>query len=64
MAAVFALVFLPALASTLFFLGSDNGLTFGSVAAALTFSMLAGGIFYGLLQMTRGWEGDHEGAHQ
>lgn len=59
MAAVFALVFIPVLASTALMLAANGGsLTFGVVMAVLCFSMMASGVFYGLFRMTRGWEAE------
>lgn len=61
MAAVFALVFLFALASTVLFLKSLAIASFGTVMAGITFLALATGVFLGLFRMARGWEGtpDH-----
>lgn len=56
MAAVFALVFLFALASTMLFLKSLAMASFGTVLAGVTFLALAAGVFLGLFRMARGWE--------
>lgn len=59
MAAVFALVFLFALASTALFLKVLAGsASFGAVLAGVTFLALAGGVFLGLYRMSKQWEGD------
>lgn len=57
MATVFALVLLPAIFAVglmALVVGGDTGIW--SYLAFLTFGVLAGGTFYGLLQMTRRWE--------
>ena len=57
MAAIFALVFVPALAAVLFMLGLLNGgLTIATVSAALLFVALATGVFAGLYRMVHRWE--------
>jgi hypothetical protein len=56
MAAVMALVFLFALASVGALLGTFGGA--GSALAALTFTLLACGVVFGLLKMARGWENE------
>jgi len=57
MAAVFALVFVPGLAATLFMLGGLHGdLSFASAGAATVFIALASGMFTGLLRLTHRWE--------
>lgn len=56
MAAVFALVFLFALASTSLFLKSLGAASFGTMFAGLTFLALASGVFLGLYRMAKGWE--------
>jgi hypothetical protein len=57
MAAVFALVFVPALASIALMLATARGeLGFGTAMAMISFVMLASGVFYGLLRLTRQWE--------
>ncbi len=66
MAAVFALVFLFALASAglLFrvFMGGDASL--GSVLGYLTFFAMTTGVFLGLYKMMKGWEGpEHDAKH-
>ncbi len=60
MAAVFALVFLPVLASVLLVVKIiASGAAFGTVLAGMCFSALAIGVFYGLFRMARQWEGGH-----
>ncbi|HEU0035793.1 MAG TPA: hypothetical protein VFQ53_34510 [Kofleriaceae bacterium] len=57
MAAVFALVFLPVLASIALMLGAFHGsLTYGTALALACFSAMATGVFYGLFSMCRRWE--------
>lgn len=57
MAAVFALVFLPALAAAgLMFKVVQGDLSLASSMAGMMFIALASGIFYGLLRMARQWE--------
>jgi len=58
MAAVFALVFLFALASTSLFIKSLGELTFGTAFVGAMFLALAAGIFVGLFKMAKGWEGE------
>jgi hypothetical protein len=59
MAAVMALVFVPALAALGFMFGTTRGnLTFGTGLAMMCFAMLAAGVFYGLFRMTRKWENE------
>lgn len=59
MAAVFALVFLFALASTSLFLKSLGGISFGTVLAGGLFLALAAGVFVGLYRMAKRWENEH-----
>lgn len=59
MAAVFALVFLFALASTMVFLKSLAGASFGTILAGAMFLALATGVFLGLYRMAKRWEGDY-----
>jgi hypothetical protein len=56
MAAVFALVFLFALASTVLFVKTLGALSFTSVLAGLLFIGLAGGVFVGLYRLAKQWE--------
>ena len=56
MAAVFALILLPALAAVGFILKMDEGSSFGVTLAKLCFVSMAMGLFYGVLRMARGWE--------
>ena len=58
MAAVFALVFLFALASTTIFLKGLAGASLGTVLAGLTFLALASGVFLGLYRMAKRWEAE------
>ena len=58
MAAVFALVFLFALASTIIFLKGLAGASFGVILAGVTFFALASGVFLGLYRMAKRWEGE------
>ena len=59
MAAVFALVFLPALAATGLMIQVVRGdLSPASSMAGMTFIGLAVGVFYGLFRMARRWERD------
>ncbi|HWO25942.1 MAG TPA: hypothetical protein VNO30_44720 [Kofleriaceae bacterium] len=59
MAAVFALVFLFALASTSLFLKGLGIASFGTIFAGITFFALASGVFLGLYRMAKRWEGDY-----
>jgi hypothetical protein len=59
MAAVFALVFLFALASTTLFLKALGAASFGTILAGLIFLALASGVFVGLFRMAKQWEGDY-----
>lgn len=64
MAAVFALVFLPVLASIALMLGASQGsLSWGSALALACFSAMATGVFYGLFTMCRRWETGDEPSH-
>jgi hypothetical protein len=56
MAAVFALVFLFALAATILFLKSLAIASFGTILAGATFLALAAGVFLGLYRMAKKWE--------
>jgi putative effector of murein hydrolase LrgA (UPF0299 family) len=59
MAAVMALIFVPALAAVLFMLGTLQGhLSISTVIAAAIFVALTMGVFGGAFQMFRHW--DHE----
>jgi lipopolysaccharide export LptBFGC system permease protein LptF len=59
MAAVLCLVFLPIFFGAAFMFGAIHGdITFGGVLGMLTFTGLAGGIVLGMVQMSRGWDGD------
>lgn len=61
MAAVFALVFLFALASTTLFLKALGAASFGTLLAGFTFLALASGVFLGLYRMAKGWENESPG---
>ena len=56
MAAVFALVFLFALASATLFLKVLSGASFGTILAGIAFLALASGVFIGLYRMAKRWE--------
>jgi hypothetical protein len=57
MAAIFALIFVPALAAMLFMLGLLHGNpSLASCAAVAIFVTLAMGVFVGLLRLMRQWE--------
>jgi hypothetical protein len=57
MAAVFALVFVPALAAILFMLGlTGGGMTAGTVFAAVVFLALTAGLVVGIFRLAHGWE--------
>jgi hypothetical protein len=59
MAAVLCLLFLPILFGAFFMIGSMGGpLSFGTVLAAATFLLLAGGIVVGALRLARTWEAE------
>jgi hypothetical protein len=58
MAAIFALILLPALAAVGFILKTSEGTSFGVLLAKLCFVAMAAGLFYGLLRMARGWENE------
>jgi hypothetical protein len=61
MAAVLALVLLPALIATvaLTLLGLSGDLTLGTAIAGLVFISLVTGVFVGTLRLARRWEGEH-----
>lgn len=56
MAAIFALILVPAIAAVGFMVLSNGELSFGVSMATLCFAMLASGIFLGLLRLARQWE--------
>lgn len=56
MAAVFALVFLFALASTVLFVKTLGTLTLTTALAGLFFVALAAGVFVGLFRLAKQWE--------
>jgi len=58
MAAVFALVFLFALASTTLFLKGLGAASFGTIIAGMAFLGLAAGVFFGLYRMAKRWENE------
>lgn len=59
MAAIFALVFVPAFAAVLFVLGDLHGhMSLSSIAAAGMFVALVAGLIAGLFRMSRVWDDD------
>lgn len=61
MAAVFALVFLPVLASVALIAKTLHGdLSFSTALAFTCFLALASGVFFGLYRMAKQWEGEHD----
>lgn len=56
MAAVFALVFIPVVASIGFMLGANFGVSLPATVALLAFAALAMGVFFSTLKMARRWE--------
>jgi Trk-type K+ transport system membrane component len=58
MAAVFALILLPAIAAVGFMVLNNGIGSFAAVMATMCFAMLAGGIFFGLLNLSRQWENE------
>lgn len=57
MAAIMALIFVPALAAVgIMVMGNLE--TPAAIFAALTFSLLAFGVFGGLFKLARGWENE------
>jgi hypothetical protein len=57
MAAIFALVFVPAVAAILFMLGDIHGhMSFTTFAATMTFFALIGGLITGLFRLARQWD--------
>jgi hypothetical protein len=56
MAAVFALVFLFALASSILFVKGITLASFGTLFAGVMFLALASGVFIGLYRMAKRWE--------
>ena len=64
MAAVMALVFLFALASSALMIVINGTLSFGVVGAVICFTVLASGVTVGLLRLVHDWEGDEpHGGH-
>ena len=62
MAAVLCLIFLPLMAAVGFmFLVTTGDLSIGALTGGVTFLLLGGGIFFGALNMSRGWDGEEEG---
>lgn len=55
MATVFALILIPAIIAAIGMVFSTSG-TFAAVFALMAFLVLAGGIFVGLLRLSRQWE--------
>lgn len=64
MAAVFALVFVPAIGAVLFMLGGlYGGISVATISATLMFVALVVGTLGGLFKMSRTWDADeHEHA--
>ena len=61
MAAVMALVFVPALAAALLMLGTlHGGVALSTVMAIGVFLALSVGMVFGLLKLSRTWENDGE----
>lgn len=58
MAAVFALIFLPALASVGLMIGAAQGVDLGTVLALLCFGVMTAGVFYGSLRLAQKWESE------
>lgn len=58
MAAVFALIFLPALAAIGLMIGASQGVDFGTVLALVCFIAMASGVFYGSLRLAQKWEAE------
>lgn len=58
MAAVFALIFLPALAAVGLMLVSTTSFTFSTVLALGSFAVMAAGVFYGSLRLAQQWENE------
>jgi hypothetical protein len=56
MAAVMALIFVPALATVALMLASNLGGSLGPTFATLLYAALAMGVFAGLFKMARRWE--------
>ncbi|MBX3157744.1 MAG: hypothetical protein KF773_17380 [Deltaproteobacteria bacterium] len=56
MAAVFALVFIPVVASIGFMLGANVGVSLPATIAMLMFAVLAMGVFLSVFKMARRWE--------
>lgn len=57
MAAVFALIFLPALAAVGLMAKSGSG-DLRSMFAVTCFTLMTAGVFYGALRLARKWEGE------
>jgi hypothetical protein len=59
MAAVFALIFVPALAAALCILGGIHGhVSFATIAAGSLFLVLTGGLLGVLFRLSRQWEAE------
>jgi hypothetical protein len=63
MAAVMALVFVPAFAAVLILGGANSDLSVGSVAAGIMFIALTTGMLAGLFRLARVWDGDEPTRH-
>jgi hypothetical protein len=61
MAAVLCLIMLPLMAAVGFMFGATQGdLSVGTVLGGVTFLLLAGGIFVGAFNLSRGWDEEPE----
>ncbi|MFT3697149.1 MAG: hypothetical protein QM831_28665 [Kofleriaceae bacterium] len=61
MAAIFALVFVPAIGAVLFMLGGLHGqLSLGTLAATTMFVALCVGAIGGLFKMSREWDAEEQ----
>ena len=58
MAAVFALVFIPALAAIGFMVRAGGSLDLGTAMAMAVFIPLTLGVFYGTLRMAKEWDAE------
>jgi len=63
MAAVMCLVMIPTFASIGFMIGGIGELSLASVFALVTFCLLAGGMFFGAFNMSRGWDNESADRH-
>ena len=56
MAAVLCLMFLPLMFAAMFMLASMGSLSVGVVLAGATFVLMGGGLVFGALRLSTGWE--------